>query len=56
MSTVLLVIAILVGTLAVVVLAALLRGLVSYLNSRWRDLTFNKRKQRPSIRNQAVGP
>jgi len=55
MSTVLLVIGIFVGTLAMVVLAALLRGAGSYLNSRWRDLTPNRRKQRPSIRNQTVG-
>lgn len=55
MSTVLLVLGILVGTLALIVLTALLRGAVSYLNSRWRALKVKRRKQRPSIRNQTVG-
>lgn len=55
MSAVLLVIVVLVGILAMVVLAALIHGAGSYLKSRWRDLTSGRRKQRPSIRNQTVG-
>jgi hypothetical protein len=36
MTTILFVIGIVIGTLALVVLAALLRGAGAYLNSRWR--------------------
>jgi nucleoside-specific outer membrane channel protein Tsx len=56
MSTILLVVGILVATLAMIVLTALLRGAVSYLNVRWHALKSNRRKQRPTIRNQIVGP
>jgi hypothetical protein len=56
MSTVLLVVGILVGTLAMIVLTALLRGTVSYLNARWRALKSDERKHRSSIRDQTVGP
>ena len=42
MTTILLVIGVVVGTLAVVVLAALLHGAGAYLNSRWRDLKLHR--------------
>lgn len=44
MSTILLVVAILIGTLVMVVLAALLRGAVSYLNLRRHALKSGRRK------------
>jgi len=56
MSTVLLVVGILVWTLAMVVLAALLRGAVSYLNLRRHALKSGRRKHQTTIRNQTVGP
>ena len=56
MSTVLFVIGVLIGTVALVVLAALLHGAASYLNSRWRSLNSDSRKQKPSMRNHTVGP
>jgi len=56
MSTVLLVVGILVGTLAMIVLTALLRGAVSYLNARWHALESSRRREPPSVRNRTVGP
>ncbi|MGD2074228.1 MAG: hypothetical protein PVI91_10200 [Gammaproteobacteria bacterium] len=42
MATVLVALGVLVGTLALIVLAALLHGAGSYLNSRWRQLKLHK--------------
>jgi hypothetical protein len=42
MTTILVVIGVIVGTLALVVLAALLHGAGAYLNSRWRDPKFHR--------------
>jgi hypothetical protein len=53
MSTLLFVIGILIGTLAIVVLAALLRAAGLYLCVRWRDQT--RRKKEPA-RDQTVRP
>jgi hypothetical protein len=55
MNTILFVIAIFVGMVAMIVLTALLRGAVGYLNSRRRALSSNRRKQRLSMRNQTAG-
>jgi ABC-type lipoprotein release transport system permease subunit len=42
MTTMLFVIGVVIGTLALVVLAALLHGAGAYLNSRWRHLKLHR--------------
>ena len=42
MDTVLVVLGVVVGTLALIVLAALLHGAGSYLNARWRHLKLHR--------------
>jgi hypothetical protein len=54
MNTLLFVIAVFIGMVALIVLAAMLRGVASCLSSRWRAPTSNRQKRRPSIRNQTV--
>ena len=42
MTAILFLIGVVIGTLALVVLAALLRGAGAYLNSRWRHLKLHR--------------
>lgn len=42
MNTVLFVIGVIIGALALVVLVALLRAAATYLSSRWRDLKLQR--------------
>jgi len=49
MTTLLFVIGTLVGTVALIVLAALLHGAAFYLNSCWRNLTSNKSSNKRSV-------